>query len=494
MSDAAIALNRFGLGARRGEAAPDAPKAWLLNQFDRYEARPAAIAAVPTRASVAGELAAFLDERRDMAVAARREQRGASRQEIEDGGAPMMADVATEGAKDDAQGARRDARQGARADYLAMTQARVATALDAPAPFVERLVHFWANHFAVSVDKFNVIGLGGLLEFEAIRPHVLGRFGDMLNAVESHPAMLLYLDQAQSIGPDSPVGARVGQRDKRLSGLNENLAREILELHTLGVRTVYDQNDVTEFARALTGRTVAGLVRGPLESEPSFAGAAPGRVLFVASVHEPGARQIMGKTYAEGGETQAQAVLADLAVHPATARHIATKLSRHFAGDDPPAPLVARLERAFLASGGDLPTVYRALIDAPEVWGAAPVRFKTPWDWYLSALRAMGTRDAEGRLTVGLMMQLGQPVWRPGSPAGYDDIDASWIGPDALTRRVSAAERLAARAGRTVDARTIAPQLLPGMLRPATATALAQAEGPAEALALLLVSPEFLRR
>ena len=146
---------------------------------------------------------------------------------------------------------------------MVMNGARLSSALTTTSPFVERLVHFWANHFAVSADKLPVVGLAGLLEFEAIRPHVLGRFSDMLLAVEQHPAMLIYLDQAQSIGPDSQAGRFIAARQGKQRGLNENLAREIMELHTLGVRTGYSQADVTEFARALTGWTVSGLGRGP---------------------------------------------------------------------------------------------------------------------------------------------------------------------------------------------------------------------------------------
>jgi uncharacterized protein (DUF1800 family) len=354
------------------------------------------------------------------------------------------------------------------------------------------MVHFWANHFAVSADKLTMIGLAGLLEFEAIRPHVLGKFRDMLVAVEQHPAMLLYLDQAQSIGPDSRAGQRAA-RFGRQRGLNENLAREILELHTLGVRSGYSQADVTEFARAMTGWTVDGLARGIRAWGLGGTGEA-GAFMFSERLHEPGSRTVLGRTYAQSGEAQAKAVLADLAAHPATARHIATKLARHFAADDPPQPLVDRLTRTYLASGGDLPSLYRVLIDAPEVWNPAVPKFRTPWDWSVAALRAVGTSQIKGPAAAGLLRQLGQDVWKPGSPAGYDDIAASWAGPDALIRRVEDAERIAGRAAAAVDARQLAPKLLPDLLSPATGLALARADSPGQGLALLLSSPEFLRR
>jgi uncharacterized protein (DUF1800 family) len=382
-------------------------------------------------------------------------------------------------------------RQTIRQDYMVMNSARLGSALTTDSPFVERLVHFWANHFAVSVDKLPVIGLAGLLEFEAIRPQVLGKFSDMLLAVEQHPAMLIYLDQAQSIGPNSPAGQRIGLRSGKQRGLNENLAREIMELHTLGVRTGYSQADVTEFARALTGWTVGGLGRGPAAR---LIGGAPGQFQFAEVLHEPGSRTIVGKRYDQSGEAQARAVLLDLAVSPATAKHLSTKLARHFAGDDPPPALVDRLSKAYLASGGDLPTIYHALIDSPEVWVPQPVKFKNPWEWSVSAMRAIGLRELEPQIAAGILKQLGQPTWQPGSPAGWDDIAASWAGPDALVRRVEVAQRLADRAGPAVDARALAEKLFPGSLGEATRTVIARAESPAEGLALLLVSPEFVRR
>jgi len=394
---------------------------------------------------------------------------------------------------DPVQQVRQFIRKQGRDNYVTAVGARADTALMTPAPFVERLVHFWANHFAVSADKLTVVGLSGLLEFEAIRPHVLGRFGDMLNAVERHPAMLLYLDQAQSVGPNSPIGARVAARGNRKLGLNENLAREIMELHTLGVRTGYDQADVTEFARAMTGWTVSGLGRG-IGARFSGTDGPPGDFVFAGPLHEPGARTIMGKRYDQAGERQAQAVLDDLAVHPATATHLATKLARHFAGDTPPPALVARLQAAYLKSGGDLPSVYRVLIASPEAWGAPNPKFKTPWEWSISSMRALGMKTAQPLMVTGLLNQLGQPTWKPGSPAGYDDIAASWAGPDAVMRRVEAAERFATRAGAAVDARTLAPKLFPAALTPSTSQALARAESPGQALALLLVAPESMRR
>ncbi len=454
MSALAIALNRFGLGASPDEPAPGDPQRWLLSQLDRYEPQPAPWRALPRTPAL---LESWLAMQRSVRQAAA-EQRS---------------------------GIREAYLRQARDEYVAAVGARASSALQAGAPFVERLVHFWSNHFAVSVDKLLVVGLAGAFEADAIRPNVLGRFEDMLLAVVRHPAMLLYLDQAQSIGPGSAAGTRAEARQRRRRGLNENLAREILELHTLGVRTGYTQGDVTEFARALTGWTLPGDAPG---------GAAAATFRFVPALHEPGARTVLGRGYPEGGERQARAILHDLVAAPATARHIATKLARHFVADEPPAPLVQRLADVFTRTGGDLPSLYRELIASPEPWQPSAAKFKTPWEWAISSLRALGRREMTAMQATRLMNQLAQRVWRPGSPAGYDDAAGAWAAPDALLRRVEVAQRLAAQAGNAVDARALAPRVLPGVLGEATAGAIARAESARTALALLLVSPEFLRR
>jgi uncharacterized protein (DUF1800 family) len=500
MSEAAIALNRFGLGTRADESPPADPRRWLSRQIESYQPAPPLTAIAPSSAKVSADVAAYQAAQRMMRQAPASAPPAPTP-------APAMATPAAPTASSaaptpsvPAADPRGDARQQAldasqhalQQDYVDLIGARTGAALTAETPFAERLVWFWSNHFAVSADKSELAGLSGTLEMEAIRPHVMGRFADMLFAVERHPAMLLYLDQAVSVGPDSPLGVKVAARGQRKVGLNENLAREIMELHTLGVRTGYTQADVTEFARAMTGWTV-GVIGGGTGARFVTA-LPPGCFAFVPDIHQPGARTILGKTYPPGGEDQAQAALADFAVHPATARHVATKLARHFAGDTPPPAMVARLEKAFRRSGGDLPTVYRALIASPEAWRPAPAKFKTPWEWTVSSYRALGLTDVRPQAVQGLLNQLGQPMWKPGQPIGYDDTAPSWAGPDAVMRRVEAAERLAARSARTIDARALAPRLFPDALTPATSQALARAESPGQALALLLVSPEMMRR
>jgi uncharacterized protein (DUF1800 family) len=432
-----------------------------LGQLDRFDPSPAAIRALPAAAQLVTMFREARDERREY-----KEEMERLKGSPEAGMVPRPY-------------------RGLRDTYLAGAGVRTAVALNTETPFVERLVHFWSNHFAISIDKLVTLGMAAQFEFEAIRPNVLGKFTDLLLAVERHPGMLLYLDQAQSIGPDSMLGQRASRRGNQ-RGLNENLAREVFELHTLGVRTGYSQEDVTELARALTGWTVGGLAKQPLLRGPG-----PG-YFFLEAIHQPGERKVLGKRYRQSGEGQAEAILRDLAVHPSTARHLATKLARHFAADDPPPALVARLERAFLTSGGDLPTVYRALIDSSESWAETP-KFRNPWDWMIGALRAVGTQNLPALAGAGTLRQLGQTTWQPGSPAGWDDTMPSWAGPDALYRRVEVAERIASRAS-AIDARKLADQLFPGALGEPTRKALANAESPTQALALLLVAPEMMRR
>jgi uncharacterized protein (DUF1800 family) len=446
MTPSGIALNRFGLGARPDEPALADPQQWLLAQLLTYDPLPAAWKSLPRTTAI---VESWNTMQRSVRQAPAGERSGIRENYL---------------------------REGSR-EYQAGVGARTTSALQTQTPFVERLVHFWANHFAVSVDKLLIVGMAGGFEADAIRPNVLGNFEDLLLAAIRHPAMLLYLDQAQSAGPGSAMASR-GR------GLNENLAREILELHTIGVRSGYTQEDVKEFARALTGWTLPG--------EASTANDSTFR--FVPALHEPGPRNMLGKTYAEAGEEQARAMIRDLVAAPATALHVASKLARHFVADEPPQALVRQLAATFTRTKGDLPSIYRDLIASPLAWQPAPEKFKSPWEWSISSLRALGYRALAATQASNLMTQLGQPVWRPGSPAGYKDTAATWAGPDALLRRVEVAQRFAQDASNTMDARDLAPRVLAGPLSEATSIAVARAESRGTALALLLVSPEFLRR
>ena len=244
--------------------------------------------------------------------------------------------------------------------FRAEALARLQRGMIADCGFTERLVAFWSNHFCISANKGGPARMwAGSFEREAIRPHVLGRFGDMLKAVEQHPAMLFFLDNQQSLGPDSRAGKN------RNRGLNENLAREIMELHTLGVGGGYSQDDVTSLANIITGWTYAGRL-GQL--------GAPGTFVFNANAHQPGAQRVMGKIYDASDVTQGEAVLADLARHPSTAKFIAGKFARHFVADDPPPALVARLADVFARTDGDLKALAMALVDSEDAWKAPLVK------------------------------------------------------------------------------------------------------------------------
>ena len=362
-AQAALALHRFGFGPRAGTIAAIAsdPRGALLAELDR----PGAGRLTDPDLLTTGEAARAVFDYRQERKAARlveRAEREAQRQTATP--APSSAAPAP-GMEKDAKSAATPAKASPapaipQQIYLEEAKARIDAALAAELGFAERLVWFWSNHFCVSADK--VRPLAGAYEREAIRTHALGRFADMLLAVESHPAMLVYLDNARSIGPRSPAGINRGR------GLNENLAREILELHTLGVRSVYTQEDVISFAKVITGWSVI-----PPRQDP----ARGGEFIFNPRMHEPGAQTIIGKSYPDSGVEQGGAVLADLAKHPATARHVAGKLARHFVADAPPPALVDALARRFLDTGGDLKEVRKGPRRRAAGLGCAPRKAQT---------------------------------------------------------------------------------------------------------------------
>ncbi|MFN0182411.1 MAG: DUF1800 family protein [Aquabacterium sp.] len=371
-------------------------------------------------------------------------------------------------------------------------RARLATAASTQRPFAERLALFWSNHFTVSIAKASARGMAGAFEREAIRPHIAGRFVDLLKASSTHASMLRYLDNHISAGPNSRFvqrrAARSADSDRgpRITGLNENLAREILELHTLGVSGGYAQADVTAFAAVLTGWRVAA---GPMERVDS---GNPTR--FEPSWHEPGPKTVLGRTYREGADALPQ-LLDDLARHPSTARFIATKLARHFIADDPPATLVDQLAGAFSRSDGDLPTVYRTLLDAPSSWLPQQPKLKTPEEFVLSSARLLGLGErVSARAPDAGLNGLGQRLQAAPSPAGWPDQAEEWLGPEAVWKRVEMASLLGDRLGRSIDARALAPRSLGPLLTTATAQALDRAADGPQALTLLLLAPEFQRR
>jgi uncharacterized protein (DUF1800 family) len=361
--------------------------------------------------------------------------------------------------------------------YLHEAKERLEAAAASDIGFVERLVWFWSNHFCVSVEKGPVRGIAGSYEREAIRPHALGHFRDMLLAVESHPAMLIYLDNARSLGPNSLAG----QRQRR--GLNENLAREILELHTLGVRTGYNQLDVTNLAKVLTGWT---MISSRVDPERA------GEFGFNPRMHEPGAHTVLGKAYPQDGVEQGRAALTDLARHPATAQHIATKLARHFVADEPPPALVERLTRSFLDTDGDLRELAAALVSSPECWQAARTKLKRPGEWLVCILRACGVSQPDVPYLVQALAQLGEPVWRPPAPNGFSDLAAVWL--NGLSVRLDLANSLSWRVANLAHPLDVADVTLGPLASRETRTAIEFAENRQQAFTLLMMAPEFLWR
>lgn len=358
--------------------------------------------------------------------------------------------------------------------------ARVRCGLQPLVGMSERLVHFWSNHFCVSVAKGSFVrSFAGNFEREAIRPYVFGRFEDMLVAVASHPAMLTFLDNQQSIGPNSPAGKRRGR------GLNENLAREILELHTLGVNGGYTQEDVTNLARILTGWTYAGA-----DGRLGF----PGTFVFNVGLHEPGMHVLLKKEYAAAGVDQGRQALVDLARHPATAQHIALKLARHFVADVPPSSLVEKLARVFRSSGGHLAAVSKALVEANEAWNAEPTKIRTPQEFMYAAFRALGLRPAYGQI-AGPLAATGQPLWQPPGPNGFADTEAAWATAEGMKTRIDVAAGWGRQAaGSIADPRQLTHDIFGPLASADTRQAVARAESKQQAIAIMLMSPEFQRR
>ncbi len=438
-AEAVIATSRFGFAAREGElaAVADDPRGWVRGQLRH---RPAQLpASLPSAAAM---VAATLQARQDKKA-----------------------------------GETSDAKDALRAVFFAEIGARMNAAIASETPLLERLVFFWSNHFTVSALRPVVRGFVGAFEREAIRPHVTGRFADMLLAVARHPGMGFYLDNIQSIGPNSPFGKR---RDK---GLNENLGREILELHTLGVDGGYTQKDVEALARILTGWTIARL------QDPN-----PGSFRFVPQIHEPGDKILLGRSYAEAGAAEGEAALRDLARHPATAHHIAVKLARHFIADTPPPGAVDRIARRYRDTDGDLKQVMEAVIAEPASWQPPFAKVKTPTELVVAACRASGLKDVPADGLVGSLRVLDQPAFVAPSPAGWPDVATAWISPEAILRRAEWCQAFANRLPDPPDPVAIAATSLGDTLPEETLQAIRRAPDRRIGLALLLASPQFQRR
>jgi uncharacterized protein (DUF1800 family) len=472
---AALALHRFGFGPAGDLIAAIAadPRGALVADLDR----PAA-GSIPTNLPTSAVAARRVSDFRAEEQAKQKLAQRAKKEAEANGAAPGMSDTVVQAALAATPPGQKTPENKEpplpQQLLLGEAKARFDAATGADIGLVERLAWFWSNHFCISADK--IPAMAGPYEREAIRPHALGHFADLLLAAESHPAMLFYLDNVQSMGAGSIAGIN---RDK---GLNENLARETLELHTLGVRSGYSQADVTSFANVLTGWTWVN------PDEPNHGG----EFIFNKRLHEPGEQTVIGRRYADTGVEQGRAVLADLARHPATAQHIAQKLARHFVADDPPPALTAKLARSFRDSDGNLKEVAKTLVSADEAWMPQRQKLKSPAEWIAGVIRLT---DAQETLPIGRVMNaqatLGEPLWRPPAPNGWPDTESAWI--DGVPHRLDIASEFA---GRTpgIDPMALLEASLGPLASSDTRATVARAETRSQALALLVMTPEFLRR
>lgn len=481
---ALIALNRFGFGARGGasgdivNAASD-PRGYVKAELARPHAVMLELPGLQTTPELAQAMYAYQLEVKTAREAAVKAGPVEAEKRVE---APAMTGNTMMTVQPDApkpppaQMPPNVVQKTFRAEALA----RIQRATIAEGGFVERLVVFWSNHFCISANKGEPARMwAGSFEREAIRPHVLGRFADMVKAVEQHPAMLFFLDNQQSVGPNS----RAGQNGKR--GLNENLAREIMELHTLGVGGGYTQADVTSLARIITGWTFAGR-EGKIGTPGSFA--------FNANAHEPGPQQLLGKTYEDSGVAQGEAALADIARHPSVAKFITLKLAQHFVSDAPPPALLARLEGVFRKTDGDLKAVTLALLDSNEAWQAPVSKLRTPYEYLIASGRLLARIPEDPSRYFAGLQTLGQPLWTPSGPNGFADSNAAWAVPEGMKLRLDIAAQISSRIPDSVDPRELLEVVAGEAASTETRQTIARAETRQQALALLLMSPEFQRR
>jgi uncharacterized protein (DUF1800 family) len=409
-----------------------------------------------------------------------------------------------------------------------LSEAKLLRAVYSARQLEEVLVDFWFNHFNVFAGKGQTRVFITEYEREAIRPHVLGRFRDLLEATAKSPAMLFYLDNwMSSAAPDAPTlapargpgrrrfgrlpaprdpmarPAQAPQRQRR--GLNENYARELLELHTLGVDGGYTQADIVDVARAFTGWTIAR--RAPLNGVP----ADPldgGGFRFAPALHDAGEKRVLGHTIkAGGGESDGERVLDIVAAHPSTARFVATKLARRFVSDRPPQALIDRAAERFTQTKGDLREVVRTIVTSPEFFAAdaRATKVKTPLEFVASALRATGATVDSATALTRVLRDLGMPVYFCQPPTGYDDTADTWVSSGALVNRMNFAVDLAAGRLRGVSLPPLGADpaamrdeatrtLLFGRASDTTIATMARASTAQQTLALAIGSPEFQRR
>jgi len=360
--------------------------------------------------------------------------------------------------------------------------------------FVERLVLFWSNHFNIYAGSGGPARSAvGEMERNRIRLNVLGNFRTLLRSVVTHPATIYYLQNGLSIGPNSSFGRQSNR------GLNENLARELLELYTVGVSAPFTQNDVENSAKILTGFSLVT----PWHGENFWQGGTPhniGQFIFRENWQEPGTQVVMGRGYASSGITKALHLLNNLSIHPSTAQHIGFKLVKHFISDNPTPAMVGPVARAFLSSGGDLKTTYRALLNLPSAWAMPLSKLKSPYELFVSQARAAGRNWSPARVNTlrSGLVTLGNAPFDWMAPDGFPDDSAHWSSSDAIVSRISTTQvlvrRLLAERSESSTALQIAEGILGVNLSPATRAELQQTPNLVQALCKLFTSPEMMMR
>jgi uncharacterized protein (DUF1800 family) len=438
--DAAIAFNRFGLGGRPDDVIPDSVTGWLTDQLIGPD--PCMGLGMPTTA---------------FGLAIYTQLRGATL-----AGQPAL-------------------KQQINGLLSSEIQAYLLNAITTKVPFRERLVQFWTNHFALMAVHASVNCCAGAYVREAIRPHVTGTFTDMLLAVMQHPCMLYNLNNTGSSGPQSPFGLQCSATGGCVdNGINENLARECLELHTVGINAGYTQADVDSLAILLTGWT-------------TNLATAPRGFIFNPKTHQPGNQVLMGQTF-EGSQAGGIAALTWLSTHPDTYLHLATELVTHFVSDTPEDSDIATVVTALSSTGGSLAAAATALVGLANAW-VPLTKLRTPQDYVIAVLRAAGA-TANGTDTVSnaatTIMTLGQPVWQSTFPNGYSDLAADWASPAQMVLRTDWINALTNEL--RLSPATVMSNSLGPLLQPTTLAAVNAATSVHDQLSLVFLSPEFQRR
>jgi uncharacterized protein (DUF1800 family) len=462
--DSYIALNRFGMGAKSGQrnAISADPRGWLLSQIT---AKPPTISyTLPS----SKEVVLNFIKLRNLKTKAKQDENSAEVQAF---------------------------REDMRKKFLGAIGSRLDAATLSEAPLREQMVLFWSNVFTVSAGKkFQFLPLYLAFERDAIRPHVFGNFADMLVAATKHPGMLVYLNNAQSIGPHSKAG------EKREKGLNENLARETLELHSLGVDGGYTQADVISLAKIITGWTLINEKLLEKTGKNPMLHVDDDGFAFMPLMHEPGPQTLLGKTYDQPGVEQGLTALHDLARHPSTAHYMATRLVTHFIGDDPPPRCVDQIAKVFRDTNGNLAEVTTALVNLPEAWQFQTPKIKSPYELLVAQIRALNISHGPnpGQISDQIIFQslndLGHLPLNANSPAGWTEHTSDWASGTGIMKRIEWAQALARRISYDSNIADLANDLFGDALQSSTLQAIKLAPSQVDAITLLLTCPEMQKR